>query len=246
MARRYPGDYQPQAPWGKDGDRKNDGYLKSERQLFQCYAPRELAQQPTVTKIAEDFAGALPHWEKYFGTWVFVHNVIPGTPAFVTEELLRLESAHRPLRLIPWGYHEVSARALELPRTDLVALLGAPVSEEGLASLSFQDIAVVVDTIACKATPPDSVVRPVPANKLSANQLSNSVESFLRVGMRKADLVGQFFANWYDVTLGDRTARAFKERYTVVKAAGHTPDEIFSDLWVFAGNAPTNALYPDS
>jgi hypothetical protein len=42
MELRYPGDFARVRPWGKFGDRKNDGYLRSQRKLFQCYAPRGL------------------------------------------------------------------------------------------------------------------------------------------------------------------------------------------------------------
>ena len=36
MERCHPGDFQRSTPWGRSGDRKNDGYLRSERRLFQC------------------------------------------------------------------------------------------------------------------------------------------------------------------------------------------------------------------
>jgi hypothetical protein len=35
----YKGDFMAFRPWGKDGDRKNDGYLKSNRCLFQSICP---------------------------------------------------------------------------------------------------------------------------------------------------------------------------------------------------------------
>ena len=41
MGKAHPADFIPCRPWGNVGDRKNDGYLKSERTLFQVYAPNE-------------------------------------------------------------------------------------------------------------------------------------------------------------------------------------------------------------
>ena len=35
-------------PWGNRGDRKNDGYLRSERTLFQVYGPNEMAESVFV------------------------------------------------------------------------------------------------------------------------------------------------------------------------------------------------------
>jgi hypothetical protein len=237
MLRCHPGDYQKVCPWGNDGDRKNDGYLKSERKLFQCYAPHELRQDPTLRKIDEDFAGALPYWEEHFDEWVFVHNVLRGTPAFAAQRLLALEQAHTPLRLSPWGYDEIARRLFRLERPDIVAILGPPLTEEALSEVAYEDLAVVLRTIAGRDVPSDAPVRPVPADKLYTNQLSEDVAAFLRIGMRKADLVGRFFAQWYDVTLGDRAAEVFRARYQELKAGGLTPDEIFHELHLFAGGA---------
>jgi hypothetical protein len=66
MSKAYPGDFIPCRPWGNVGDRKNDGYLKSERILFQVYAPNEMKMAETVKKIEEDFTEALPYWQKDF------------------------------------------------------------------------------------------------------------------------------------------------------------------------------------
>lgn len=72
MEKRYPADFARVRPWGNVGDRKNDGYLKSKRQLFQLYAPNELTAAVTIAKIEEDFTGALPHWKEYFDTWILL------------------------------------------------------------------------------------------------------------------------------------------------------------------------------
>src|SRR5580704_1274230 len=76
MEMRFPADFVRVRPWGNVGDRKNDGYLRSRRQLFQCYAPREMARAKCLNKISEDFAGALPHWRAHFDQWIFTHNDI--------------------------------------------------------------------------------------------------------------------------------------------------------------------------
>src|ERR1700741_2892260 len=235
MVRAYPEDYQRICPWGSDGDRKNDGYLKSERKLFQCYAPHELRQRVAVKKIDADFVGALPHWEEHFDEWVFVHNVLRGTPAFVAKKLLSLERIHAPLRLRPWGYDELSRRLLDLKREDIVAVLGEPITDEALSELEFEDLANVIRTVAETSTRSEVPPRPVPADKLYENGLSEDVEAFLRTGMRKADLVGRFFDRWYDPTLGQRTTEAFRKRYEELKARRLSPDEIFYELQMFAG-----------
>lgn len=51
MGLAYKADFMACRPWGKRGDRKNDGFLKSERRLFQVYAPNEMTEAKAVTKI---------------------------------------------------------------------------------------------------------------------------------------------------------------------------------------------------
>ena len=63
MSLAYPRDFLACRPWGKVGDRKNDGYLPSQRTLFQSYAPNEMTAADAVKKITEDFDGAKKHSE---------------------------------------------------------------------------------------------------------------------------------------------------------------------------------------
>ena len=59
MEKCHPADFQRVRPWGNAGDRKNDGYLRSTRTLFQVYAPNEMSAPKAIAKIHEDFHGAL-------------------------------------------------------------------------------------------------------------------------------------------------------------------------------------------
>src|SRR5262245_55230856 len=55
MEKRYPADFVRVKPWGNVGDKKNDGYLKSRRMLFQSYAPNSMEAAKAIAKIEEDF-----------------------------------------------------------------------------------------------------------------------------------------------------------------------------------------------
>ena len=69
MGFAYKADFMACRPWGNIGDRKNDGFLKSDRRIFQVYAPNEIEAAKTITKITEDFEGAKVYWSKYFDKW---------------------------------------------------------------------------------------------------------------------------------------------------------------------------------
>ena len=71
MGLAYKTDFMACRPWGNRGDRKNDGFLKSEQQLFQVYAPNEMKEAVAIKKITDDFA-AIPadHRANYFLPYV--------------------------------------------------------------------------------------------------------------------------------------------------------------------------------
>src|SRR5579863_916940 len=107
MSKAFPGDFMACRPWGSTGDRKNDGYLKARRMLFQVYAPYEFKVAQTVAKIRKDFTEALPYWKNHFDTWVFVHNATHGLPPQVIATLLELEREHAPIKIVHWGYEDL-------------------------------------------------------------------------------------------------------------------------------------------
>jgi tetratricopeptide (TPR) repeat protein len=125
MSKAHPGDFFPCRPWGNIGDRKNDGYLKSERILFQVYAPNEMRMVETIKKIEEDFTDALPYWQNHFDTWVFVHNAHGGLPPDVIGRLLELEQLHAPIKVTHWGFEELLLRFRLLSLEALTSLYGS-------------------------------------------------------------------------------------------------------------------------
>lgn len=135
MGKAHPVDFIACRPWGAIGDRKSDGFLRSERLLFQVYAPNELRASRTIRKIREDFSQALPHWKTHFDTWVFVHNTIDGLPPDVIRTLLELECDHAPLKVKTWGYEELLLRFRRLSDDDLVSLYGAPPARDAMSTM---------------------------------------------------------------------------------------------------------------
>ncbi len=134
MSKAHPEDFIPCRPWGNIGDRKNDGYLRSERTLFQVYAPNEMRGAETVNKVEKDFAGALPYWQRYFDTWVFVHNACHGLPPNVIAKLLELEENHPPITVIQWGFDELVLHFRLLSAEALCLLYGSPPGGEAKES----------------------------------------------------------------------------------------------------------------
>lgn len=238
MEKRHPSDFHRVRPWGGVGDRKNDGYLASARQLFQVYAPNAMTAAEAVSKIEADFAGALPYWKQYFDEWIFVHNSKEGLGPDITAKLLALTKAHRrSIRALPWGFEELRQKAFELKEAELASLLGPPPTHVAMLNLGVDDLQPVLDQIARLPPTEGPDLRPVPPEKLKHNMLSDHVEVLLTAGMSRSDLVHRYFRAATDQAEQDKIATMFRQRYATLRSEGHSPDEIFSRLQHFAGGA---------
>ncbi|MCI5225821.1 MAG: hypothetical protein D3918_03965 [Candidatus Electrothrix sp. AX2] len=236
MGLAYKADFMACRPWGKIGDRKNDGFLKSERRLFQVYAPNEMKAKDAIKKIKEDFEGAKVHWGTYFDKWAFVHNAVDGLPPHVHELILNFEQANPGIVLEPWGLEELRVVFRRLSIDDCASWFGLAPTEETKAGLVFKDLQPVLESLAGKIITDDIPVNPVPPGKIEANDLSESVSILIKNGITKAPLVSVFLETWYDETLGEKLAVSFREQYRLLRGTMH-PNQIFSELQTWAGGS---------
>ena len=207
MSRAYKADFMACRPWGNLGDKKNDGFLKSERRLFQVYAPNEMTAAEAKKKITKDFEGALTHWGKHFDKWSFVHNAIDGLPPHVQELLLETERKNPGVKIEPWSLEELRAVFRRLELADLQSWFNyTPPTVAEQASIGFEDLRIVLEDIAARELPKDHAVMSVDPGKLKANRLSDNVQLLLMAGMLKAPLVKRFFDEWDRPTYGERMA----------------------------------------
>jgi hypothetical protein len=234
MEKSYPGDFTKVRPWGKSGDKKNDGYLKSERILFQIYAPNSLKERETINKIDEDFRKALPYWKQYFDTWIFVHNSKEGLSAGVLKKLLDLGNEYPNINFSNWGFEEIKKKFELLSEKDMEDLCGKAPSEEDMEDLSLREVDIVIKDISRKKAP-TGPIKPVSKEKLKFNALSEEVGALLIMGMKKSKLVEQYFDECSDPNLGDEIAEDFNSKYLELKALKMKPDLIFTELQNFAG-----------
>jgi hypothetical protein len=233
MEMRYPGDFVRVRPWGKIGDRKNDGYLPSKRQLFQCYAPREMTLAACKAKVEEDFRGALPYWKDHFDQWFFAHNDPEGLAPDILKQLLDLSATHAPVVLSQWGYPDLFQEFKQLSQANLLTLLGPAPGRKDVIDLRLEDVKRLLEHIALQPEPMTVDVRQVPADKLEYNQLSQATGTLLKAGMTRSEIVKKYLRGIADQTRYDRTAAAFRLRYAELKGQGVTPDDIFTGLQMF-------------
>ena len=229
MGMAYKTDYMPCRPWGNKGDQKNDGFLKSERRLFQVYAPNSMMATEAIKKINEDFEGAKKHWIEYFDKWSFVHNARDGMPPHVQKLILDLEKDNPSVKLDLWGYEELLEIFCSLERQDIESWFGHAPNSQTKSQLGFEDLRIVLETIESKKCDPGKPIKQVPPKKIEANQLSDDIATLLKAGMSNTTLLEDFFSQWHDPTFGEKIATAFREKYRGLREHS-TPNEIFHEL----------------
>jgi hypothetical protein len=235
MEKRYPGDFHRVKPWGRMGDLKNDGYLVSERLLFQVYAPSQLAAAETIAKMEDDFEGAQDEWAPHCDGWVFVTSEREGLPAPVEKKLLELGTRYAEVTVASWGYEELRIRVFFLPDADVAALLGPTPSIAEVVDVRYADLEPVLEGIAVRLAGREPDLSPVNAGKLDANGLSDYVKLLLSVGIQGSNRVADYFHDHFSPTKGDEVARAFAVEYVRLRDLGTPPDDILTGLRVYAG-----------
>ena len=233
MELRYPGDFARVRPWGNIGDRKNDGYIRSQRKLFQCYALRGMTLAKCLEKIVEDFTGALPYWKQHFDQWIFTHNDTHGLAPDVLSLLLDISNQYSPLVATHWGRTELLVEFKQLSLSDKGSLLGPAPGLRDVVDLRLEDVKALLEHIALQPEPLKPDIREVPADKLEHNQLSHAAATLLKAGMTRSQVVAKYLRGISDQTRYDRMASEFRLRYAKLKSDGLTPDDIFVGLQKF-------------
>ena len=242
---RFPDDFIPVMPAGSDGDWKCDGFLKSQRRLLQVHGPKRFDKRHLLNKIERDYEGAVQHWPGDFDVWTLVHNSRDGLPPYAIAKLNELSiSSVNPYTCEQWGYPKLRQLAFDLNNEQLTDLLGPAVTRQQVLSVELGDIIPLLRSIEAAQPASWDRIRPVSSDKLDRNHLSEDAESFLLVGMRRADAVAAYFTGQtMRPMLRDDIAARFSQKYRSLKEAELDPDRILFALvnWLTASDQQPKA-----
>ncbi|MFE5538856.1 ABC-three component system protein [Streptomyces sp. NPDC056492] len=228
------GDFVRVRPWGKMGDRKNDGYLISQRTVFAVYAPRKPTASGIRKKVRTDFAGCLPHWDEYLDRWVFVHNDREGLGPDALKAIMEINKAQGSDVASPWGREALRKRVMDLDISDLRSLFPDVPTFADFIEAGMEQIQPVLDHLERSRVPAKPDLRPVPEDKMEFNLLSDHTRHLITLGMQPAQVVRNYYRRVSDELLRDQTAQAFSDKYANLRSLGLGPDEIYWELrkWV--------------
>lgn len=234
MELSHPGDFMRMRPWGNIGDKKNDGYIRSQRHLYQVYAPNDinLNARAAVKKINDDFSGALPHWKIYFDKWTFAHNSFIGLGPHILETLLNIEKNNSHITIGHFGPMELRSKLFNLQEEDIELVLGPAMMRPN--QITFEEINQVLRQLDVTVPDPNSPVSEVPPGKLDANGLDENSRALVRFGMGFAPRVADFFDSFHsDPELGMRISNLLRYEYSRLKRGGNDPNAIYRKLFAF-------------
>lgn len=237
MKYRFGSDFSYVKPYGNIGDRKMDGYLRSEKIVYQCYAPERMDQSKLLKKVTEDFKGAIEHWRDDMKRWRLVHNEMGGLPPDALKKFLQLEKSNGEVVVDELRYEEFRSIVLELEVDQLEEVFGIVPTAQSLDNLNTKELSKVISSISQKKPPAKPILSIPTKEKLSRNQLSEDAAGMIELGRVRSKLVEQYFSEHVNPDLGQSIGSSFKEQYLNLKQENRTANQIFRELQEFAGGS---------
>ncbi|MDZ4858305.1 MAG: ABC-three component system protein [Candidatus Hydrogenedentes bacterium] len=226
----YGDDFEPKPAWGKLGDAKCDGFLRSSGTIFACHAPANWSVSTASRKVKEDFSGAKLHWADKMKEWIYVNNLRDGLQKDLKELIVKLNEDEKSIAVSEWGYHKLQQQFGQLGTDKMSLLFGRPWVRADMLDIEFKDIRQVLEVIGQIQSQSQAIIRAVRSDKLRINGLSEHVADFLKLGMTKAAMVGEYLARHPDAQYGDRLASALRKKYESLASDESVPDQVFVHL----------------
>jgi hypothetical protein len=233
--------FQTVKPWGREGDRKCDGFSPKTGTIFQVYAPEDMTDSVAIAKIEEDFAGAKEHWGD-FKRWVFVWSAVDsGLSPGVTEKLkeLREDETNAEILVEDWGRDNLWDLVKELTLQQRAELLGSvPVPMQTTAAEIRTVLNWLTESGLEPVEPAEGFEHTALADKIELNKLSGRVATLIARSMPVATEVERYVSNSHDRNFSAKVAAILIAQYERLEVLEDEPDKIFVALVDGVASAP--------
>lgn len=113
MKERFPG-FQKVKPYGKIGDKKNDGFIEEEGKFYALYGPEDITKDVTTryasTKAKSDVEGLITNWSASYElkeVFFVVNDKGNGLPAPIHEIIKQLNSSYENIKVSPLTFKDI-------------------------------------------------------------------------------------------------------------------------------------------
>ena len=229
-------DFQQIKPWGKIGDRKNDGYIKSKGIYYQVYAPEEISISyiNAVNKLNADFNGLKSHWSSIKEFFFVVNDKYKGVNADCEQTIQQLKELHELHKADFMTAKDLENYLFKLDDDQILAIAGF-IPDPANIKLDYSILNEVTKYIMQLplGSDDDPIIRvPVWDEKIEFNGLSEFVSQLLNNGCIHLNNLDKYLKNNSDF-LADSLRDRMNEIYLQEKE-NYKGDELF---WAIVNHA---------
>lgn len=192
--------FQSIKPWGNIGDRKNDGYIKSEGTYYQVYAPEDITKSYVdfVKKIKTDFLGLIEQWSPVNNFYFVVNDKYKGVNADCEQIIQELKETHKLNDSKILTAKDLENIVFSLEEDQIFTIVGNLPDPSNLKNVDYSILNEVISYI--MELPIDnnkeySITLPDLDEKIQFNGLSDVTANYLYKGLLKVVYLEEYLSN---------------------------------------------------
>jgi len=235
MVAKHGEGYIPIRAHGALGDKGLDGYTTEDGCVHQCYGAHNgtLKVSTFTKKMTTDLGTAKLKLSPIMKSWAMVHN-LDDLPTDVLLHFEQMKADNPDIKFKMFSRDSFEKTVFDLPLTAIEKLIGVAVALKGSRDLDVKALSELVTAIAAAADGLDPIVsepKPVPVDKLEFNKVPMHWRRLIISHLDLAALVGSFFAEHRDPTIGEAVSTVLRTRYIELRQQTElTPGDILDRL----------------
>ncbi|QNO13315.1 hypothetical protein HYG86_00235 [Alkalicella caledoniensis] len=225
--------FQSIKPWGNIGDRKNDGYIKSEGTYYQVYAPEDITKSYVdfVKKIETDFIGLVEQWSPVNNFYFVVNDKYRGVNADCEQLIQGLKDTYKLKDAKILTAKDLENEVFSLEDDQIFRIVGFLPDPSNLKNMDFSILNEVISHIMglpidLKKEP--SLVVPDFNEKIKFNDLSEVTAEYLNSAFVRVVYLNDYLSNNSDF-IADLLRDKLNEVYLQEKEK-YSGDELFWNI----------------
>lgn len=213
-------DFQSIKPWGNIGDRKNDGYIKTECEYYQVYAPEDIRKSyvDAVNKIKTDFNGLIKQWSPVNKFYFVINDKYKGVNADCEQVINQIKGSYSLEDARILTAKDLEDRVFSLSEDQIYTVVGYLPDPGNLKNIDYSILNEVISYI--MNLPIDSekeysITLPDLDEKIQFNNLSKITADYLYNGLMKVVYLEEYLSNNSDYvadSLRDKLSEIYKKQ----------------------------------
>lgn len=215
----YCKEFQSIKPWGNIGDRKNDGYIKSEGTYFQVYAPEDIRKSyvDAVNKMKTDFAGLHKQWAPVHKFYFVVNDKYNGVNADCEQTIQEIMATFNLRDAGILTAKDLENKVFELTDDQIFTIVGYFPDPGNLKNIDYSILNEVIEHIMRLPINSDKeykITLPDLDEKIEFNKLSAITANYLYNGLMKVVYLEEYLensSNFVADSLRDKLSEVYKK-----------------------------------